>query len=85
MRSVEHRTSRERIDPSPNAAIRLQRLEPSTHTTCWPIKPPGGASKRHAAPTSAPLGGRPIALLPLAEALADRCFDESSFPEALER
>jgi hypothetical protein len=35
------------------------------------------------APTSAPLGGRRIALLPLAEAVADRYFGE--FPDDLER
>jgi hypothetical protein len=35
------------------------------------------------APTNASLGGRRIALLPLAEAVADRYFDE--FPEDLER
>jgi hypothetical protein len=35
------------------------------------------------APTSAPFGARRIALLPLAEAIADRYFDE--FPDDLER
>jgi hypothetical protein len=35
------------------------------------------------APTSAPLGGRRVALLPLAEAVADRYFAE--FPDDLER
>ena len=41
--------------------------------------PPSGMP----APTSAPLGGRRIPLLPLAETVADRYFDE--FPEDLER
>jgi len=40
---------------------------------------PGGMP----APTSAPLGSRRVALRPLAEAIADRYFDE--FPEDLER
>jgi hypothetical protein len=35
------------------------------------------------APTSAPLGGRRITLLPFAEAVADRYFD--AFPEDIER
>jgi hypothetical protein len=41
--------------------------------------PPSGMP----APTSAPLGGRRIALLPLAEAVADRYFGE--FPDDLDR
>jgi hypothetical protein len=43
------------------------------------VDPPSGSP----APTSARLGGRTIALAPLAEAIADRYFAE--FPEDLER